>query len=250
MTISPRRLVGPRVSERTAATESIPVRGVRKATAQAMTTSAFTIPQVSVWTEVDATRTMEYVARLRAAPDYAEVRVTPLLVIARAVLWALQRTPLINAAWREGPDGATIEVPAGVNLGIAAATPRGLLVPNIKDAQNLSLHGLAEALGTLTTVARSGRTTPADQRGGTITITNIGVFGVDGATPMINPGETGIIAVGTIRQKPWVVDGEITPRWVTTIAGTFDHRVVDGDAMSRFLADIAAVIEDPAVLLA
>lgn len=230
--------------------EVIPVKGVRKATAAAMTRSAFTIPQVSVWTEVDATRTIEYVSRLKLSPDYADVRVTPLLVVSLAVLWAVGRTPMINARWVDGPDGAVIEMHPGVNLGIAAATPRGLLVPNIKNAQELSAHDLAAALGTLAATARAGRTTPADQRDGTITITNIGIFGVDAATPMINPGEAGIVAVGTIRQKPWVVDGEIVPRWVATVAGSFDHRVVDGDAMSRFIADIAAVLEDPAILLA
>ncbi|GAA4771357.1 dihydrolipoamide acetyltransferase family protein [Microbacterium gilvum] len=229
--------------------ESIPVKGVRKATATAMVGSAYTAPHVSVWTDVDATRTMEYVKRLKASPDFADVKVSPLLIVARAVMWAIRRTPMINATWVEEPDGAKIHVRHYVNLGIAAATPRGLLVPNIKDAQDLSMHDLAKALERLTVTAREGKTTPEDQRDGTITITNIGVFGMDAGTPIINPGEAGIIAMGAIRQKPWVVDGEVRPRWVTTVSGSFDHRIIDGDKISRFIADIASVLEEPALLL-
>ena len=136
-----------------------------------------------------------------------------------------------------------------MNLGIAAATPRGLIVPNIKDAQDMSLLELAAALEKLTLTAREGKTTPADMSGGTITITNIGVFGMDTGTPIINPGEAGIVALGTIKQKPWVVDGEVRPRFVTTVGASFDHRVVDGDVASRFLADVASIIEEPALLL-
>ena len=229
--------------------EEVPVKGVRKATASAMTGSAHTAPHVSVWTDVDATRTMEYVKRLKASPDFADVKISPLLIVARAVIWAVRRTPMINSAWVDGEDGAKIHVRHYVNLGIAAATPRGLLVPNIKDAHELSMRDLAKALERLTVTARDGKTTPADQQGGTITITNIGVFGMDAGTPIINPGESAIVAMGAIRQKPWVVDGEVRPRWVTTVSGSFDHRVVDGDAISRFLADIASVLEEPALLL-
>ncbi|WP_396657712.1 dihydrolipoamide acetyltransferase family protein [Microbacterium sp.] len=229
--------------------ETIPVKGVRKAVASGMVRSAYTAPHVSVWTDVDATRTMELVRRLKASPDFADVKVSPLLIMARAVIWAVRRTPMVNAAWIDGDDGAEIRVRHYVNLGIAAATPRGLLVPNIKDAQELSMRELAQALERLTLTAREGRTTPAEQQGGTITITNIGVFGMDAGTPIINPGEAGIIALGTIRQKPWVVDGEVRPRWVTTVAGSFDHRVVDGDGMSRFVADVASILEEPALLL-
>lgn len=229
--------------------ESIPVRGVRKATGSAMVQSAYSAPHVTVWTDVDASRTMELVKRLKASPDFADVKVSPLLIMARAVIWAVRRTPMVNAAWVDGDDGAQILLRHYVNLGIAAATPRGLLVPNIKDAQDLNLRELARALGKLTLTAREGKTPPADQRGGTITITNIGVFGMDAGTPIINPGESGIVALGTIRQKPWVVDGEVRPRWVTTVAGSFDHRVIDGDGMSRFIADVASVLEEPALLL-
>ncbi|GLJ60923.1 dihydrolipoamide acetyltransferase component of pyruvate dehydrogenase complex [Microbacterium barkeri] len=229
--------------------ESIPVKGVRKATANAMVGSAYSAPHVSVWTDVDASRTMEYVKRLKASPDFADVKVSPLLIMARAVIWAVRRTPMINAAWVEEEDGAKIHVRHYVNLGIAAATPRGLLVPNIKDAQSMSMRDLAKALERLTVTAREGKTTPEDQRDGTITITNIGVFGMDAGTPIINPGEAGIIAMGAIRQKPWVVDGEVRPRWVTTVSGSFDHRIIDGDKISRFIADIASVLEEPALLL-
>ena len=229
--------------------ESIPVRGVRKATANAMTSSAYTAPHVSVWVDVDASRTMELVKRLKASPDYADVKISPLLIMARAVIWAAQRTPMVNAAWVETDEGPQIRLRHYVNLGIAAATPRGLLVPNIKDAHELNTRELARALQKLTLTAREGKTTPADQQVGTITITNIGVFGVDAGTPIINPGEVGIIALGAIRQKPWVVDGEVRPRWVTTVSGSFDHRVVDGDGVSRFVADVASILEEPALLL-
>lgn len=230
--------------------EAIPVKGVRKATASGMVRSAYTAPHVSVWTDVDATRTMELVKRLKASPDFADIKVSPLLIMARAVIWAVRRTPMVGAAWVDKEDGsAEIRVRNYVNLGIAAATPRGLLVPNIKDAQDLSMRELARALEKLTLTAREGRTTPADQQGGTITITNIGVFGMDAGTPIINPGESGIVAMGTIRQKPWVVDGEVRPRFVTTVSGSFDHRVIDGDGMSRFIADIASILEEPALLL-
>ncbi|KJQ52870.1 dihydrolipoamide acetyltransferase family protein [Microbacterium sp. SA39] len=230
-------------------TESIPVKGVRKATSSAMVQSAYSAPHVTVWKEIDASRTMELVKRLKASPDYADIRVSPLLIMARAVIWAARRTPMVNAAWIETDAGAEISVRHYVNLGIAAATPRGLLVPNIKDAQDLGMKDLARALNRLTLTAREGKTSPADQQGGTITITNIGVFGMDAGTPIINPGEAGIVAMGTISQKPWVVDGAVRPRWVTTVAGSFDHRVIDGDGMSRFIADVASVLEEPALLV-
>ncbi|WP_232338895.1 dihydrolipoamide acetyltransferase family protein, partial [Agromyces aureus] len=223
----------------------IPVKGVRKAIAAAMVQSAYSAPHVSVFVDVDATRTMEYLKRLKASPDYAGVRISPLLIMAKAMLWAVRRNPTVNAQWTDDE----IIVKHFVNLGIAAATPRGLIVPNVKNAQDMSMVELATALEQLTLTAREGKTQPAEMQGGTITITNIGVFGMDTGTPILNPGEVGIVALGTIKQKPWVVDGEVRPRFVTTIGGSFDHRVVDGDVVSRFVADVASIIEEPALLL-
>ena len=225
--------------------EKIPVKGVRKAIAAAMVSSAFTAPHVSVFTDVNATRTMEFVKRLKASPEFAGVRVSPLLVMAKAVIWAVRRNPTVNSSWTD----KEIVVHHYVNLGIAAATPRGLIVPNIKDAQQLSLLELAQALEQLTITARDGKTQPADMANGTVTITNIGSYGMDTGTPILNPGEVGIVALGAIKQKPWVVDGEVRPAFVTTVGASFDHRVVDGDVASRFTADVASVIEEPALLL-
>jgi pyruvate dehydrogenase E2 component (dihydrolipoamide acetyltransferase) len=225
--------------------EKIPVKGVRKAIATAMVSSAFTAPHVSVFTDINATRTMEFVKRLKASPDFAGVRVSPLLVMAKAVIWAVRRNPTVNSSWTD----KEIVVHHYVNLGIAAATPRGLIVPNIKDAQNMSLLELAQALESLTITARDGKTQPADMAKGTVTITNIGSYGMDTGTPILNPGEVGIVALGAIKQKPWVVDGEVRPAFVTTVGASFDHRVVDGDVASRFTADIASVLEEPALLL-
>lgn len=225
--------------------EKIPVKGVRKAIATAMVQSAFTAPHVSVFTDVNATRTMEFVKRLKASPDFAGVRVSPLLVMARAVIWAVRRNPTVNSSWTD----KEIIVHHYVNLGIAAATPRGLIVPNIKDAQELSLLQLAQALEQLTITARDGKTQPADMANGTVTITNIGSYGMDTGTPILNPGEVGIVALGAIKQKPWVVDGEVRPAFVTTVGASFDHRIVDGDVASRFTADVASVLEEPALLL-
>jgi pyruvate dehydrogenase E2 component (dihydrolipoamide acetyltransferase) len=225
--------------------ERIPVKGMRKAIASAMVTSAFTAPHVSVFVDVDATRTMEYVRRLKASPDFATVRISPLLLMARAVIWAVRRNPSVNSTWTD----TEIVVHHYVNLGIAAATPRGLIVPNLKDAQSLSMRNLAGALEHLVVTARDGKTQPADMADGTITITNLGSYGMDTGTPILNPGEVAIVALGTIRQKPWVVDGEVVPRYVTTVGASFDHRVVDGDVASRFLGDVASVLEEPALLL-
>ncbi|MER2135933.1 MAG: dihydrolipoamide acetyltransferase family protein [Arthrobacter sp.] len=225
--------------------ERIPVKGVRKATAKAMVDSAFSAPHVSIFVDVDASRTMEFVKRLKASRDFEGIKVSPLLILAKAVIWAAARNPSVNATWA----GDEIHVKHFMNLGIAAATPRGLMVPNIKDAQDLSLKELAVALNELATTARAGKTPPADMRGGTLTITNIGALGIDTGTPIINPGEVAIVAFGTIKQKPWVLDGEVIPRWITTLGGSFDHRVVDGDLSARFMADVAAILEEPALLL-
>ena len=225
--------------------ERIKVKGVRKATAKAMVESAFKAPHVSIFVDVDATRTMEFVKRLKKSPQFEGVKVTPLLILAKAVIWATARTPQVNATWTD----SEIQIKHFMNLGIAAATPRGLMVPNIKDAQTMNLRELALALNDLTTRAREGKTQPAEMQQGTMTITNIGSLGIDTGTPIINPGEAAIIAFGTIKQKPWVVDGEVIPRWVTTLGGSFDHRVLDGDLSAKFLADVASILEEPALLL-
>ena len=224
----------------------IPVKGVRKLTAQAMVGSAFTAPHVTEFITLDVTPTMELVQRLKALPELAGVKVTPLLLVAKALLLAVKRNPEVNATFTEDE----IVVKDYVHLGIAAATPRGLLVPNIKDADAMSLVELAGALQDLVATARDGRTSPADMARGTITITNVGVFGVDNGTPILNPGEAAILCFGAVRPMPWVVDGEIVVRQVTQLALSFDHRCVDGQLGSQFLADIARVLADPTTALA
>ncbi|GAA1862884.1 dihydrolipoamide acetyltransferase family protein [Myceligenerans crystallogenes] len=221
----------------------VPVKSVRKRTAEAMVASAFTAPHVTVFHTVDVTRTMELVETLKQDRDFTGVRVTPLLIAAKAVLLAIRRHPQINASWDDAAQEIVYKHYA--NLGIAAATPRGLVVPNIKDAHRLDLLGLANAISGLTSTAREGRTPPSDMTGGTFTITNVGVFGIDTGTPILNPGEAGILAFGAIRQQPWVHDGELAVRWVTQLSLSFDHRLVDGELGAKFLADVAAVLQDP-----
>ncbi len=226
----------------------IPIKGVRKLTAQNMVASAFTAPHVTEFITVDVTPMMELRKQLGALPDFAGLKVTPLALVARALLLAVRRNPGINASWDEAAQ--EIVVKNYVNLGIAAATPRGLLVPNIKDADALSLPELVRALNDLTSVAREGKTPPADMQGGTITITNVGVFGVDNGTPIINPGEAAILCFGAVREQPWVHEGQIAIRQVTQLALSFDHRMVDGQLGSEFLADVARCLADPAAFVA
>jgi 2-oxoisovalerate dehydrogenase E2 component (dihydrolipoyl transacylase) len=225
----------------------VPIKSVRKVTAQAMVASAFTAPHVTEWVTVDATRTMKLVDRLRGRRDFRDVKVSPLLIVARAVCLASRRTPEVNSVWDDAAQEIVLK--HYVNLGIAAATPRGLIVPNVKDADAMSAVDLARAINELAATAREGKTAPSDQAGGTFTITNVGVFGVDSGTPIINPGESAIMAMGAIKRQPWVVGNRVKPRWVTTLALSFDHRVVDGEQGSRFLADVAAVVEDPGAAL-
>jgi len=222
----------------------VPVKSVRKRTAEAMVTSAFTAPHVTVFQTVDVTRTMKLVERLRSDREFADVRVTPLLIAAKALILAIRRHPEINASWDEGTQ--EIVYKHYVNLGIAAATPRGLVVPNVKDAHRLGLLDLAKGIAELTATARAGRTSPSDMSDGTITITNVGVFGIDTGTPILNPGEAGILAFGAIRLQPWVHKGKVKPRHVTQLALSFDHRLVDGELGARVLADVAATLAEPA----
>jgi pyruvate dehydrogenase E2 component (dihydrolipoamide acetyltransferase) len=226
----------------------IPVKGVRKLTAQNMVASAFTAPHVTEFITVDVTPMMALRTQVGALPDFAGVKVSPLLFVAKALLNAVRRSPMINSSWDE--TAQEIVVKDYVHLGIAAATPRGLLVPNVKDADQLSLLELATALQELTAVARNGKTPPADMQGGTITITNVGVFGVDSGTPIINPGEAAILCFGAVREQPWVHAGEIAVRQVTQLSLSFDHRIVDGQLGSQFLADLVHQLANPAALLA
>ncbi|MDQ0934143.1 dihydrolipoamide acetyltransferase family protein [Streptomyces turgidiscabies] len=225
----------------------VPVRGVRKATAAAMVGSAFTAPHVTEFVTVDVTRTLKLVEELKQDKEMQGVRVNPLLLIAKALLVAIRRHPEVNASWDEA--NQEIVLKHYVNLGIAAATPRGLIVPNIKDAHDKTLPQLAEALGELVSTARDGRTSPAAMQGGTVTITNVGVFGVDTGTPILPPGESAILAVGAIGLRPWVHKGKVKPRQVTTLALSFDHRLVDGELGSKVLADVAAILEQPKKLI-
>jgi pyruvate dehydrogenase E2 component (dihydrolipoamide acetyltransferase) len=229
----------------------VPIKGVRKAMADAMVQSAFTAPHVSVSTTCDVSATMELVERLRQRREFREVKVSPLLIVAKAVCLALKRAPEMNSAWDE-PAGELV-LKHSVNLGIAAATPRGLLVPNIKGADSLGLEELAQAINSIVATAREGKTQPADMTEGTFTITNIGVFGIDAGTPILNPGESGILCIGQIARRPWVVgvgeDERIEPRWVATLTVSFDHRLADGEQGSTFLADVAEVLTDPGLAL-
>ena len=223
--------------------QRIPIKGVRKAMASAMVASAFSAPHVTEWVTVDVTETMSLARRLRDYPEFAGVKVSPLLLVARALLLAVRHHPMINSSWDE--DAQEIVVKGYVNLGIAAATPRGLIVPNITDASALSLPQLAVALDALIATARDGKTSPAAMQRGTITITNVGVFGVDSGTPILNPGESAILCFGAVRDQPWVHEGQLAIRKVTTLSLSFDHRVVDGQLGSEFLADIAGMLVDP-----
>ena len=223
------------------------VRGVRKATAAAVVTSAFTAPHVTMFLTVDVTPMMELRARLAAQPQFRGIKLSPLAFAARAVCLAARRTPEVNASW----DEATGEIVYFdyVHLGIAAATPRGLVVPKIRNADRMALRELAVALDELAVSAREGRTAPGDMLGGTITITNIGVFGIDTGTPILNPGESAILAFGAIREMPWVRKGKVVPRQVTQLGLSFDHRIIDGELGSRFLADVGALLSDPGTAL-
>jgi 2-oxoisovalerate dehydrogenase E2 component (dihydrolipoyl transacylase) len=225
-----------------------PIKGVRKFTAAAMVASAFTAPHATEFLTIDVTATMDLLARLKASRAFAGYKLTPLTLAAKAVLISLRNHPALNSRW----DEARQEIVQFnyVNLGIAAATPRGLTVPNIKDADRMSLAELSTALTALTDTAREGRTGTADLAGGTISITNIGVFGIDAGTPILNPGEAAILALGAVRKMPWEYQDEVALRQVMTLSLSFDHRLVDGEQGSRFLQDLGAILADPGMALA
>ena len=228
--------------------ERVAIKGVRKHTAAAVTSSAFTAPHVTEFLQIDISETMAATTRLRALPEFADLRVSPLLLVARALIVAAGRHPMINSSWDEAAQ--EIVVKHYVNLGIAAATDRGLVVPNVKDAHALTLPELASALAQLAETARAGKATPADLSGGTISITNVGVFGVDSGTPILPAGEAAILALGQVKDAPWVVDGQLAVRKVCTLALSFDHRLVDGDLGSAVLRDVGAMLTDPLRMLA
>jgi 2-oxoisovalerate dehydrogenase E2 component (dihydrolipoyl transacylase) len=228
--------------------ERIPIRGVRKHMAAAMVSSAFSAPHVTEFLQVDVTETMTAARRIRELPEFAGVKVSPLLFVARALLVAAARHPLVNSSWDEA--AGEIVVKHYVNLGIAVASERGLIVPNVKDAGSLPLPDLARRLQELTDTGRAGKATPADLAGGTITITNVGVFGVDAGTPILTPGETAILAFGQVKEAPWVVDGQLAVRQVCTLSLSFDHRIVDGELGSAVLRDVGSMLTEPLRMLA
>lgn len=221
----------------------IPIRGVRKHTAAAMVQSAFTAPHVTTFHTVDVTATMDLIGGLRADRSLAEHRIGPLVIVAKAVCLALNRTPGLNSRWDQ--EAGEIVQPHYVDLGIAAATERGLIVPNIREADRMTVPQLADAVSALTQTARSGKTSPADLAGGTFSITNIGVFGIDAGTPILPPGQSGILAVGAVRRMPWEYRGEIALRQMMTLSLSFDHRIVDGSEGARFVKDVADILEEP-----
>ncbi len=231
----------------TAGETRTPIRGMRKHTAAAMVASAFTAPHVTEFLTIDVTPTMDLLAELKSSRAFEGTRVTPLTIVAKAVCIAIARNPTVNSSWDE--QAQEIVQYADANLGIAAATPRGLLVPNIKAAQSLTMVDLARALGSLTETARAGKTPPTDLAGGTISITNIGMFGIDAGTPILNPGEAAILAMGAVRSTPWEYQGSVALRSVMTLSLSFDHRLVDGEQGSRFLADVGTIRRNPAMVL-
>jgi 2-oxoisovalerate dehydrogenase E2 component (dihydrolipoyl transacylase) len=229
----------------------LPVKGIRKVMAETMVRSAFSAPHATEWVTLDVSRTVELVERLRADRAFEGTRVSPTVIVAKAVCLAMRHTPMLNAQWIDVPDGSgEVLLRGSINLGIAVATDRGLIVPNIPSAERLSMVEMAQEVERVTATSREGRVQPADTAGGTFTITNVGVFGVDAGTPILNIGESGILAVGAIQRRPWVADDDsIVARWVTTLALSFDHRVADGAEASRFLTAVADILRDPATAL-
>ena len=229
----------------------VPIKGVRKVTADNMVRSVWTHVHVTEFMTVDVSATMDFVETLKGRREFTGLRVSPLLVYAKAICLALTRNPDLNTSWDE--ERQEIVYHGDVNLGIAAATPRGLMVPNIKGAQQLSLLQLCQAINQLVQVSREGKLQPGDYSNGTFTITNVGVFGIDAGTPIINGDESAIFCMGSIERRPWVVgqgaDEKVVPRWVTTLAVAFDHRIIDGEQGSRFLHDVASILAEPALAL-
>ncbi|MFP5310872.1 MAG: dihydrolipoamide acetyltransferase family protein, partial [Actinomycetes bacterium] len=225
-----------------------PVRGVRKAVAANMARSRSEIPEATVWVDVDATALLELRAGLK--PSGAEVPGL-LAFIARFVTAGLKKYPELNTRIETAEDGSQEIVSFdGVNLGFAAQTDRGLVVPSVRGAEKLSARELDVEIKRLTAVVREGKASPAELGSGTFTLNNYGVFGVDGSASIINHPEVGILGVGRIIDKPWVVNGELAVRKVTELTLTFDHRVCDGGTAGGFLRFVADAVENPTRLLA
>ena len=197
---------------------------------------------------LDVTPTMELVERLRANRHFDGVRVTPLALVARAMVLALRDAPALNSSWDEGTSEVVFK--HYVHLGVAVAGPLGLVVPNVKDAQRMTLRELTQSLAELTARARDARCTRAELVGGTITVTNVGVFGIDAGVPILNPGEAAILALGAVQRRPWEFEGAVALRQVVTLSLAFDHRLVDGQAASRYLTAVGEILADPTNLVA
>ena len=225
----------------------IPLTGIRKVIADKLSRSRREIPEVTIWVDVDATGLLATRAAINAASPDAPVSILALL--ARICLSGLRRYPAAQRP-RSTPRAQRIVQSTGVHLGIAAQTDRGLLVPVLRDAQRLTTRELAAELAATTAAARAGTLPPARLTGGTFTLNNYGVFGVDGSTPIINHPEAAMLGVGRIVDKPWVVDGQLAVRKVTQLSLTFDHRVCDGGVAGGFLRHVADCVEQPALLVA
>ena len=227
--------------------ERIPVKGVLRSMSDAMVQSAFSAPHAAVWVRVDATRTVELLASLKEHPRLGGVRLSPLTIGALAFCDAARHFPGINSSF----DGATNEVVVRrtINLGIATNTPRGLIVPNMKGADEFDLVTMANALDVLVDKARNGTTTPNEMIGTTLTITNVGPFGVDAAVPILPPGTGAILVLGQLAKAPWVVDDQVEVRHVIELAMSFDHRQIDGALASAVIAHVGQYLHDPAPAL-
>ncbi|WP_462418320.1 dihydrolipoamide acetyltransferase family protein [Kytococcus sp. Marseille-QA3725] len=234
----------PRLSD-----ERIPLTGVMRMMTERLTASRSEIPDATTWVDADATKLLRAKDALKAARPDAGIGVLPLM--ARIVVVGLHRHPALNASV-EMQDGTAVAVQrhARINLGFAAQSPRGLVVPVVHDAGSMTTTELAAALRELTGLAREGRLSPAQLTGGTFTLNNYGVFGVDGSTPIINHPEAAMLGVGRIVERPWAVHGKLKVRKVTQLGFTFDHRVCDGGTAGGFLRFVADCVEDPALLLA
>jgi pyruvate dehydrogenase E2 component (dihydrolipoamide acetyltransferase) len=222
----------------------IPLRGMRGAVAEKLSRSRREIPDATCWVDADATELLAARAAMNAG---ATTKVSVLALLARICTAALGRFPELNATV-DVERNEIVRLPA-VHLGFAAQTERGLVVPVVRDAQARTVEGLSEEIGRLTEAARAGSLTPAELTGGTFTLNNYGVFGVDGSTPIINHPEAAMLGVGRIAPKPWVWEGELAVRQVVQLSFTFDHRVCDGGTAGGFLRFVADCVERPATLL-